>query len=359
MQSTDIFTVGGSISVNAHGMDHQAGSVARSIRTMRVMLADGTLMDCSREQNRELFDLVVGGYGLFGVIVEAELVIADNDIYQTGRQVLDYAQFPDLFAREIEPSTSISLMYGHLSTAPSTFLRQMLLYTYTKVDDPGAQRSPLGEPVATKARRLVINLSKGGWLLKEMKWFSEKNIEHRVESCTVTRAQAIGSAEACLVSRNDPMHDSVPYLRNNLADDTDILHEYFIPRDRFVSFVDGMRKILLDNEANLLNASVRIVHKEENVLTYAPAPAFAVVLYLNQHTDAAGNARMQKLTGELIELTLAHGGRFFLPYQLYLFAGSAQAFLSGDRRLLESQAQIRPAGIFTNTFHQKYGQLGS
>ena len=27
MQSTDIFTVGGSISVNAHGMDHQAGSV--------------------------------------------------------------------------------------------------------------------------------------------------------------------------------------------------------------------------------------------------------------------------------------------------------------------------------------------
>jgi hypothetical protein len=28
MQSTDIFTVGGSISVNAHGMDHQAGAVA-------------------------------------------------------------------------------------------------------------------------------------------------------------------------------------------------------------------------------------------------------------------------------------------------------------------------------------------
>ena len=33
MQSTDIFTVGGSISVNAHGMDHQAGAMAnRSAR---------------------------------------------------------------------------------------------------------------------------------------------------------------------------------------------------------------------------------------------------------------------------------------------------------------------------------------
>ncbi|TGW07192.1 FAD-binding oxidoreductase, partial [Mesorhizobium sp. M2D.F.Ca.ET.145.01.1.1] len=40
MQSTDIFSVGGSLSVNAHGMDHQAGSVAGSIRSMRVMLAD-------------------------------------------------------------------------------------------------------------------------------------------------------------------------------------------------------------------------------------------------------------------------------------------------------------------------------
>ena len=55
-----------------------------------------------------------------------------------------------------------------------------------------------------------------------------------METCTVTRAQAIGSAEACLVSRNDPMHDSVPYLRNALPNDTDILHEYFIPRSQFV-----------------------------------------------------------------------------------------------------------------------------
>ena len=72
-----------------------------------------------------------------------------------------------------------------------------------------------------------------------------------------------GAAEACLVNRNDPMHDSVPYLRNALANETDILHEYFIPRSQFVSFIDGMRKVLPDNKTNLLNASVRIVHQED------------------------------------------------------------------------------------------------
>src|SRR6266480_3101294 len=73
MQSTDIFSVGGSISVNAHGMDHQAGALRKSIKSMRLMLADGSLRTVSPTENRELFDLVVGGYRMIGVIVSAEL----------------------------------------------------------------------------------------------------------------------------------------------------------------------------------------------------------------------------------------------------------------------------------------------
>ena len=37
--------VGGSISVNAHGMDHRAGALIGSIRSLRVMLADGQVVD--------------------------------------------------------------------------------------------------------------------------------------------------------------------------------------------------------------------------------------------------------------------------------------------------------------------------
>jgi FAD/FMN-containing dehydrogenase len=354
MQSTDIFTVGGSISVNAHGMDHQAGAVARSIKSMRVMLADGSLRNVSPTENKELFDLVVGGYGLFGVIVEAELDIADNPVYQTGRRVLDYHEFPALFAGEIEKDADIGLMYGHLSTAPSSLLREMLLYTYTKVEGTDFQRAPLGEPSGTRLRRLTINLSKQGPLFQELKWLSEKHIEHRMETCTVTRTQALGSAEACLVSRNDPMHDSVPYLRNSLPDDTDILHEYFIPRSQFVSFVDGMRKVMIDNNTNLLNASVRIVHREENFLTYSPEPAFSLVLYINQTTDDDGNRRMKKLTEELIDLTIAHQGRFFLPYQLYYSRDQLQRSYPQINDFFAAKRKYDPGEVFTNTFYQKY-----
>jgi len=49
---------------------------------------------------------------------------------------------------------------------------------------------------------------------------------------------------------------------------------------------------------------VRIVHQENNVLTYAPEPAFSVVLYINQKTDDEGNRAMKKVTEELIDLTI-------------------------------------------------------
>jgi FAD/FMN-containing dehydrogenase len=354
MQSTDIFSVGGSISVNAHGMDHQAGALAKSVKSMRIMLADGSLKTVSPNENRELFDLVVGGYGLFGVIVEAELDIADNLVYRTGRRMLDYKEFPALFAGEIERDSRIGLMYGHLSTAPSTFLKELLLYTYTKVEGTDFKREPLGEVSGVKLRRLTVNLSKQAPLFQEIKWFSEKHVEHRIETCTVTRAQAIGSAEACLVSRNDPMHDSVPYLRNSLPNDTDILHEYFIPRGQFVSFVDGMRKVLTDNKTNLLNASVRIVHQEKNFLTYSPEPAFSLVLYINQTTDDEGNRRMKKATEELIDLSIAHQGRFFLPYQLYYSRDQLQRSYPQINDFFAAKRKYDPGEVFTNTFYQKY-----
>jgi FAD/FMN-containing dehydrogenase len=336
-------------------MDHQAGAMAKSIRSMKLMMADGSLRTVSPAQDKELFDLVVGGYGLFGIIVEAELGIADNLVYQTGRRVLDYKQFPALFASDIEKDPNVGLMYGHLSTAPSTFLQELLLYTYTRVDGADVQRQPLGEVSGTKLRRLTINLSKQGPLFQEMKWLSEKHIEPRMETCTVTRAQAIGSAEACLVSRNDPMHDSVAYLRNSLPNDTDILHEYFIPRRQFVSFVDGLRKVLTDNKTNVLNASVRIVHQENNFLTYAPEPAFSVVLYINQTTDDEGNRRMKKATEDLIDLTIAHQGRFFLPYQLYYSREQLQRAYPQIDAFFAAKRKYDPGELFTNTFYQKYG----
>jgi len=354
MQSTDIFTVGGSISVNAHGMDHQAGAVMGSIRSLRVMLADGRILTASREENPELFAHVVGGYGLFGILLSAELEVVPNDVYRSERQLIDYRDFPKVFTA-IEADRSIGLTYTHLSTAPGSLLSEALVYTYRRLPaDQGLTRAPLTEVSATRMRRLTVNLAKRNDMFKAFKWWSEKKLEHRFETCTITRAQAMGDGEACLVSRNDPMHDSVAYLRNNLPDETDILHEYFIPRANLIPFIDGLRTLFRDQHANLVNASIRSVAREDNALSYAPQPAFSVVLYLNQATDAEGTARMKRLTSDIIDLATRNGGRFFLPYQLHYSPAQLRRAYPEITAFFAAKRQWDPEGRFDNSWYARY-----
>lgn len=357
MQSTDIFTVGGSISVNAHGMDHLAGSVGSSIRSMRVMLGDGSIVNVGPEENAELFNLVVGGYGLFGVILDVDLEIVDNDIYQTERQVVSYKDFPAIFENEILPDPNLGLFYGHLSTARGSLLDEMIFYKYTKVDIGEADVPPLGEVSSIKLRRFVFNFSKRGAVPMSIKWYLEKNVEPKLESCTVVpRTQAMAEGEACFVSRNEPMHDSVPYIRNNLKNDTDILHEYFIPRDQFIPFVDGLRQIVQDHDVNLLNASVRVIHPESNFLNYAPAEMYSIVLYINQPTTPEGNEQMGIVTRELIDLTAQVNGRFFLPYQLHYTPEQLERSYPMIGDFFAAKRSFDPDGVFTNTWYEKYGK---
>ena len=47
-----------------------------------------------------------------------------------------------------------------------------------------------------------------------------------------------------ILSRNEVMHDSVEYLENVLINETDILHEYFIPRKNFIPYINQVRTLL-------------------------------------------------------------------------------------------------------------------
>jgi FAD/FMN-containing dehydrogenase len=355
MQSTDIFTVGGSIAVNAHGMDHQAGSVGRTIRSMRVLLPDGTIQRVTpHEENQELFRLVVGGYGLFGIVLDAELDVTDNVVYATSRQTIDYRAFPALFADELVQDTTLGLFYGHLSTSPGSLLQEMFLYKYTEAEPARADLPPLEEVSGTKLRRLMLNFSKQGDLAMRLKWLAEKHVEPLLEACTVPRTQALGQGEACLVSRNEPMHDSVRYLKNDLKHDTDILQEYFIPRDQFVPFVDGLREIVQNSHTRLLNASVRVVHREDNFLTYAPDDRFAIVLYVNQPTTPDGNEAMAKLTRDVVDLTLKVNGTFFLPYQLHYTLEQLQQAYPRIGDFFAAKRRYDPGLLLTNTFYERF-----
>ena len=73
---TKYVTVGGCIANDVHGKGHHAqGSFAECVKSMRILLADGTVVNASRDENADLFWATFGGMGLLGVIVDATIAL--------------------------------------------------------------------------------------------------------------------------------------------------------------------------------------------------------------------------------------------------------------------------------------------
>ena len=67
-------TVGGLLSVGGVGPgSHRHGPLIANVASLEVVTGDGSRHRCSRGENRELYDAVLGGLGRCGVIVSAEL----------------------------------------------------------------------------------------------------------------------------------------------------------------------------------------------------------------------------------------------------------------------------------------------
>jgi len=69
---TKFVTVGGMIAADVHGKNHhRLGSFGDHVESLELALADGSIVQCSANENAELFAATRGGMGLTGVILKA------------------------------------------------------------------------------------------------------------------------------------------------------------------------------------------------------------------------------------------------------------------------------------------------
>jgi len=73
---TKLITIGGAIASDVHGKNHHVeGCFSECVESFKIMLADGEVVECSKEQRADLFNATCGGMGLTGVIVEAKIYL--------------------------------------------------------------------------------------------------------------------------------------------------------------------------------------------------------------------------------------------------------------------------------------------
>lgn len=354
MPSIDVLSVGGTVSANAHGLDFRAGSLSSTIRSLRVMLADGTVHRVGPDREPELYRAVVGGYGLLGVILDVELDLVDSEMYRLRSTVIQHRDVPEVFTSQVAADDAVRMTYTHLSTSPVSLLQEAIVYTYERVDavEP---IPPLKERTTDRASRLIFNLARTGDLGQRARWVAQRDLLPKVRGCLTSRNEALREAEACMVGRNQAMYESLGFLQNRLPQYTDVLQEYFLPPDQIVPFIDELREQLSRHDAQLLSASIRSVHREDIVLDYAQGERFSLVLYLSQEVSDEASADMASLTRALVASSLDHGGTFYLPYQQhYTREQVAQAYPRLDE-FFATKRHYDPGRRFQNSFSARFG----
>ena len=129
MQSNADFGVASTFCINAHGWPVPFGPFGSTVRALRMVLADGELVECSRDENAELFALAMGGYGYFGVIVDLDVEMTANVMLQRSVSLMPGDAFAEPFIAAIEKDPNTLMVYGRLSVARASFFHEALLTT--------------------------------------------------------------------------------------------------------------------------------------------------------------------------------------------------------------------------------------
>jgi FAD/FMN-containing dehydrogenase len=337
MQANTDFTLGGTLGANAHGWQHDKPPFVSTVQSLRIVTADGELRECSRTTNADLFALVAGGYGLFGVVVDMTLDVVADEVYRSETIECTAAAYPEVFATRTE-SPDVRMAYGRLSLDEHRLFTHAVFTTFTRV--PGAAIEPADRSEAAWLVRAVFRAQIGSDYGKRLRWDLER---------------WWGSEAGDRVARSAILSHSVAGFVNRQQSRTDILHEYFVPHRSFAAFLVAIRRIFPRHAVDLLNVTIRSVERDDDsLLRYATERMLALVMLFSvEHTGAADEA-LADLHLELVDAVLAVGGTYYLPYrphatQAQFLRAYPQApdFFAGKRRW-------DPDLLLRNRFFERY-----
>lgn len=96
---TKFVTIGGMVASDVHGKNHhREGCFGAHVRSLKIRLADDSIVDCSPDENADLFHGSIGGMGLLGHILEVEFVlhrIPTSWVMMESERVHDIGAFMD------------------------------------------------------------------------------------------------------------------------------------------------------------------------------------------------------------------------------------------------------------------------
>lgn len=339
MQSNNDFGIASTFCVNAHGWPAPFGPFGTTVRSFRMMLASGDIVECSREKESKLFSATMGGYGLTGIILDLDAAMVPNARLEPHFERLS----PSVFGKRMEETVAepdVRMAYGRIDVSLGTFFEDMLLVSYRPAADQSDIPAAAGSGLLSKASRGIFRRQVGFEAVKRLRWKMETEMLPSLSGAS---------------TRNSLLNEPVATLDDGDDRRTDILHEYFVPPNKFSVFVDACREVIPSSYQELLNVTLRYVARDpDSVLVYAREPRIAAVMLFSQEMSVRAEEDMARVTRDLIDRVLALGGSYYLPYRPHATRAQFISAYPRYREFVFAKRTVDPDLLFRSPFWDRY-----
>jgi FAD/FMN-containing dehydrogenase/SAM-dependent methyltransferase len=326
MQTYANFTVGGALSVNAHGRYMGLGPVVLSVRAITLVLADAQVVNATPTENATLFNAAIGGYGGVGIITEVELDLAPNTRVERSDKTMRTAQYKAWFDANVRSHRDV--VFHNFDLYPPNYERGRAI-SWTVTDKPATapRLQPLSRGfLAAKYFLWAITETPLGKFRREFFYDPLLYLGKKVHWRNYEAGYDVAELEP--VGRRQRTY---------------VLQEYFVPVNAVTQFAEALSTILSRHKVNAVNISIRhALGDNRTVMAWARGETFAFVLYYKQRTRENAKTRVAVWTRELIDAVLAAGGTYYLPYQLHATDEQFHRAYPRARELFALKAEVDP-----------------
>lgn len=339
-------TVSGTAGANAHGQGLALKPFVGDIESFRLISNDGEKLNCSRKENSELFSLVIGGYGLFGIMVDVTLQLVPR---QRVKRALKLIPIADL-GTEYDACLARGYRYGHCqinidNTSPN-FLTDGYFSAYEQVSD---------DTPGTRGAEITGD-----------QWLALVGLAH------YDRAQAFTQYANILLSSNGAIDWADVWQNNYYVPDyhakldaashspkaSEVLTEFFLPMSKVQDFLLQARAYFQLHNSEIIYSVIRFIDKDDE--TFLPwARQRYVCIIFNFHTvhSTAEIAKTMDAYSFLIDKTIEANGSFYLTYQHVATKKQLLACYPQFDKFLALKSKYDPTEVFQSDWYRWHRKL--
>lgn len=338
-QTYSNFTIGGSLSVNAHGRYVGYGPMILSVRSIKLVLSDGKLVTASPKENPEIFFASVGGYGGIGVIVEVTLELTENKKIKRFVKKIPITEYKNFFLKNIRNNPKAHFHNGDIY--PPAY-ENVNTITWEETEE------------AVTVNDRIVPIKESYWL-ENLIYFWLTELPYGKELREAVLDPLYYRKDRILWRNYEASYDVQELEPPNRRISTYVLQEYFIPVEKFDEFYPLMKSILQKHDVNVVNISIRHAKQDSgSYLAWARTEVFSFVIYYKQRVYESAKREVGVWTRELIDAVISVGGTYYLPYQLHASVSQFEKAYPNSDQFFLLKRKLDPNYKFRNKLWDKY-----